>query len=242
MPFKESTSTTTSSSVRTSNVQTGAKQYQTTSTTRRKLTRGEVATGLLSTSTQLGMIGITIITLILTQPVNQFNKQDLISFTPNYGVNNEYIAVENPLEHYNYQQFGEGVIDRLWAWIQPIEQLGRSVNGMFETLMDLVMGEPLSNSTLGAFDETFGNDRQYQLYLISRETGSNARVFDAMTTAEKNWIVDNNLTTTGEEALFGFTRFHLIYWDSLELFGGGIKWWFTEPTVIDIAIQEGYGT
>jgi hypothetical protein len=242
MPFKESTSTTTSSSVQTSNVQTGAKQYQTTSTTRRKLTRGEVATGLLSTSTQLGMIGITIITLILTQPVNQFNKQDLISFTPNYGVNNQYIGVENPLEHYNYQQFGEGVIDRLWAWIQPIEQLGRSVNGMFETLMDLVMGEPLSNSTLGAFDEEFGNDRQYQLYLISRNTGSNASVFDAMTTAEKNWIVDNNLTTTGEEALFGFTRFHLIYWDSLELFGGGFKWWFTEPTVIDIAIQEGFGT
>jgi hypothetical protein len=198
--------------------------------------------GGLSTIGRLEIIAITILVIIMSQPLNDFDKGDLEDFIPNYQLNNQYVSVDDPLNHYNYQQFGEGVIQRLYDWSVPFEQVGIGIKGFWDTTIDFITGQPLSNSTLGNFSEEFGNDRQYQLYLISRETRSNAKVFEAMTTSERNWILDNTLTTTGEEALFDFSRFNLIYFDSLDLFGGGIKWWFTEPSVIDIAIQEGYGT
>jgi hypothetical protein len=247
MPYKQNTNLniTTSSSIGVdSKGKTFSRSSKTTSETitRRKLTTGELSGGLLTTIGQIQMIGITIFVLIVSQPLNDFDKGDLEDFIPNYQINNQYVAVEDPLNHYNYQQFGEGVVDRLWAWVEPFEQLGIGIKGFWDSTIDFISGQPLSNSTLGDFAEEFGGERQYQLYLISRESGYNARVFDAMTTLERDWIVDNGVDTTGEQALFDFSRFKLIYNDELNLFGGGIKWWFTEPSVIDIAIQEGYGT
>jgi hypothetical protein len=235
MPNKQTTSFKT-----TTNLQTG--QSQSFKTTYKTSTPTNIGQGGLSVFGRIQMIGITIVVLIVSQPLNDFDKGDLEDFIPNYQINNQYVSIEDPLNHYNYQQFGEGVVSRLWSWVEPFEQLGIAIKGFWDTTMDFINGQPLSNSTLGNFSEEFGNERQYQLYLISRETRSNAKVFEAMTTSERNWIIDNSLTTTGEQSLFDFSRFNLIYFDSLDLFGGGIKWWFTEPSVIDIAIQQGFGT
>jgi hypothetical protein len=246
MPFKQNTSSSLTASERVD--QDGVIRQsvsRSTTTTRRKMTRGETAGGLLTTIGQINMIGITIVVLVVTVPLSQFNKADLISFMPNYVTTNEYVDVDDPLTHYNYSQFGEGIFESIYNWIIPMEQLGTQFYGFWTGLMDLVTLnlDALSENTLGAFATQFGGERQYELYQISRNSAQkNAAVFNALTNTERDWLVDNSLTVSGEKALFDFTRFYLFYNDFYDLFGGGLKWWFTEPSVIDICIQEGYGT
>jgi hypothetical protein len=239
MPFKESTSTTTSSSVRTSNVQTGAKQFQTTSTTRRKLTRGETAGGLLTTVGQFGMITITLITLSISTALNQFDKDDLEAFLPNYDIQNSYVDVDNPLEHYNYQPFGEDVIDNILGWIIPLSVVGQTVNSFWTNTINFTGFLGVDVNQLGDFIDTFGIDRYNDL---SRFIASNAEVYVQLTQPERDWIEDNQLTYSYVENLrFNEEKFHLIYIDIFGFYGPEDYWYwfFTEPSVLTM-IELGY--
>jgi hypothetical protein len=237
MPFKETKSTTTTSSARETIKGPTKGQSRTKvasiSTTRRKLSRGETAGGLLTGVSQITMIGITLITLSISTAALQFSREDLISLTPNYGVNNEYVGVENPLDHYNYQVYGEDVVDNIMNWIYPLEQTGQAINTFWQTLMEVIGGTDIVDVIEGDFADTFGSPRFHYLVSISRY---NVSVYMRLTELEKDWVEDNadNLNYV-EENLFGNTKFHFFMYDELyEIY----RVFYTEPTIIDMVLED----
>jgi hypothetical protein len=229
MAIKETTSTTLTTRVKSTDNRT----QQTTNITRRKLTRGETAGGLLTGVSQISMIGITLITLSISTASLQFSKEDLISLTPNYQQNNVYNAVENPLEHYNYQVYGEDVVDNIMNWIYPLEQTGQAINTFWQTLMSFIGGQDIVDVIEGDFADTFGSDRFHYLVSISRY---NVSVYMRLTELEKDWVEDNadnfNLV---EQNLFGNTKFYFFMYDELyEIF----RVFYTEPTIVDMILED----
>jgi hypothetical protein len=247
MPFKETTSTTTTSSGRETIKGPIKGQSRTKvasiSTTRRELTRGETAGGLLTTIGQFGMITITLITISISTALNKFDINDLETMTPNYNQINTYIPIENPLETINYQVYGEDVIDNILGWITPLSEFGTLALGWYDNLYRNItnpFGPPVYE---GGFNDVFGDERWAQIIYMARIGKLPPDIYDYLTTTERDWVVDNaDHFTTQETAFFDKSYFNLLYFDSYELFGGGFKWFFTIPSVLDIAIQEGYGT
>ena len=86
-------SITTSSSIGVdSKGKTFSKSSKTTSqtTSKRKMTRGETAGGLLTALGQIQMIGITIFSISIGSTITQFTTSDLIETAPNYQVVNDF--------------------------------------------------------------------------------------------------------------------------------------------------------
>ena len=239
MAMKETTSTTLTTRVKSTDNRT----QQTTNITRRKLTRGETAGGLITTVGQFGMITITLITISISTALNKFDVNDLEAMTPNYNQINTYIPIEDPLETINYQVYGEDVIDNILGWITPLSEFGTLALGWYDNLVRNITNPFAPPVYEGGFNDVFGDERWAQIIYMDRIGKLPPDIYEYLTTTERDWIVDNADDFTIQEiAFFSTSSFSLLYLDSYELFGGGLKWFFTIPSVLDIAIQEGFGT
>jgi hypothetical protein len=110
------------------------------------------------------MIGISIIVISIGTAVVQFDRDDLISFNPNYNLINEYQAVEDPLTHYNYIPYGEDVLGSLIGFVEFLAPFGEFAQAGW-TLFFQIASTNLNDPAQGddSFLNTFGSDRTLSL-------------------------------------------------------------------------------
>jgi hypothetical protein len=222
MPFKQNTSSSLTASERVD--QDGVIRQsisRSTTITRRKMTRGETAGGLLTTIGQINMIGITILTLAVGSAVNDFDITDLQATNPNYNNTNTYIPIIDPLDNVDYQQYGSEVFGRFFGpsgFITLLSSLGTTAQNIANCLTDLpkcfeqsiILGDEyrdnLDNPVSGSFIDTFGSERFLLLSLYaSTQMGqykTTYYIYTQMTTAEREFVRDATTFMTIEKALF----------------------------------------
>jgi hypothetical protein len=215
MPFKETKSTTTTSSARETIKGPTKGQSRTKvasiSTTRRKLTRGETAGGILTTLGQLEMIGITIVVLSIGSTIYNFDVEDLTAMTPNYNVRNSFIPIENPLETINYQPYGENLFTNFFdeekGFIYALDGLATTTDNIIKFIQDPLgtiqrlqalsddYQEQILNPAVDSFIDEFGAPRFAALEIFtSTQLGGRQTpgyIYDLMTEAERIFVRDN---------------------------------------------------
>jgi hypothetical protein len=210
----------------------------TTSTQSQKvLTRREKADQAIDSTLgvfgRFEMIGITIITLaitpVLASPIAQVSY--LENMYPNYNQPFENNSVADPIGHFDYIQFGDQAVANIVATLQIFSVFGDFARGFWET----ITLSTATTETLGGFADTFTNDRWYEISLIDRNGGTNGQIWNELTATERAWILANhNSLNELEVQVFKTTRWYLMYIDTYDLFGGGVKWFFTESSVYTI--------
>ena len=131
---------TTSSSIGVdSKGKTFSRSSKTTSQTisKRNMTRGETAGGLLTALGQIQMIGITIFAISVGSTLNQFTTSDLIETAPNYQVVNDFVPIEDPLNTINYVQYGEEVVNNLHSFVIGFSDFGLLVKGYWDEVVSV---------------------------------------------------------------------------------------------------------
>jgi hypothetical protein len=266
MPNKNSQNTniTTSSSV---GVDAKGKTFSRSSTTtsqtitKRRMTRGETAGGLLTTIGQIQMIGITIIVLSIGSSVNEFTASDLVQTNPNYNVNNTYIPIDDPLNNVNYIQYGEKVVDNLFdedygfiAQLGAIAEVGQNVLNCFQDLPSCFQQstnlqqqylDEINNPPVGTFIDEFGEET-FLVYYTATGTYTGRQtpyaIYLLMSTEEREFVRDqqDNLSSV-EKAIFNDYTLASFY-----LFGftnplTGLYYWgyFVWPSIYEIILQIG---
>jgi hypothetical protein len=129
---------TTSSSVGVdARGKTFSRSSNTTSETisRRKMTRGETAGGLLTGIFQIQMIAITILAISLGSSLTEFTTSDLVETNPNYQLTNDFVPIDDPLNTVNYIQYGDDVFDRLHGFIVGFSDFGLLVKGYWDEVI-----------------------------------------------------------------------------------------------------------
>jgi len=266
MPYKMNTSEsiTTTSSI---GVNAKGKAYQTSSSTtssttsKRKLTRGESARGILTTIGQIQMIGITILVLAIGSAVDDFTLSDLNQTNPNYQLTNTYVGYDDPLTEINYQQYGEGVFGRFFGptgFITLLDGLGTTAQNVAVCLSDIVAcitaarelgdiyDDDINNPLPDSFVDTFGADRYYALNVLASSSFGGRQnpyyIYQQMTTAEREYVRDNATYSLAEQVLFldyqpdyfyifGFTNPFTSQWQ-----WGYYKWPSIRQTIINLGV------
>jgi hypothetical protein len=235
MAFKTTTTTTTRSSARIS----GTKQISKT-ISKRKLSRSEASKGILTSLSQLGMIGITILTVVVGQTIYEFDIEDLTALTPNYTAVNEYISVEDPLNHFDYSDYADNALDNLISFVEPLSAFGNYARSLWTTIAQFLGGEETVQP--GSFIDTFGEARFQYLSEVWQKTddviGKNVAVYLSLTAEEEDYLINDAVTADfvrAEILLFDTSKWYFYYFDSANLFEGTHLWFFDMPTVIQIA-------
>jgi hypothetical protein len=169
---------TTSSSIGVdSKGKTFSRSSKTTSqtTSKRKMTRGETAGGLLTSLGQIQMIGITIFAISIGSTMSQFTTSDLIVTTPNYQVVNDFVPIDDPLNTVNYVQYGEEVVNNLHSFVLGFSDFGLLVKSYWDGVVSFFEPEILDAAVmfLTDFNRLFKN----------LEDSSN--LYDAMSAGDK---------------------------------------------------------
>jgi hypothetical protein len=131
---------TTSSSVGVdAKGKTFSRSSKTTSETisRRKMTRGETAGGLLTGIFQIQMIAITILAISLGSTLTEFTTSDLVETNPNYQLTNDFVPIDDPLNTINYIQYGDDVFDRLHGFIIGFSDFGLLVKSYWDEVLGI---------------------------------------------------------------------------------------------------------
>jgi hypothetical protein len=131
---------TTSSSVGVdARGKTFSRSSNTTSETisRRKMTRGETAGGLLTGIFQIQMIAITILAISLGSSLTEFTTSDLVETNPNYQLINDFVPIDDPLNTINYIQYGDDVFDRLHGFIIGFSDFGLLVKSYWDEVLGI---------------------------------------------------------------------------------------------------------
>jgi len=257
MPYKQ---TKSSSTINTTDNIKGTKTSITRSrSTKTKQTRGQVASGLLTTIGQLNMIGITILVIGVGSTIDQFTTTDLQQTNPNYKQTNTYIPYDDPLNDINYIQYGEGVFNRFFGPDSFTALLSKSVdtaNNVLTCLTDLPQcfnnaqnlkdqyDDEIQNPILGTFIDTFGSARFYELSLrtgSSPATSIQGRltpygIYLLMTTTERTFIRDYTGTYMDvEKTLFvNYTPLEFYLFGFTNPFTSQYQWGFyTWPNIVD---------
>ena len=140
---------------------TFSRSSKTTSQTisKRNMTRGETAGGLLTALGQIQMIGITIFAISVGSTLNQFTTSDLIETTPNYQVINDFVPIEDPLNTINYVQYGEEVVNNLHSFVLGFSDFGLLVKGYWDEVVAFFEPEAVDKAVmmLTDFNRLFKN-------------------------------------------------------------------------------------
>jgi hypothetical protein len=257
MPYKQ----TQSSSITTSTVGDKTRTTSSNTTSKRKLTRGQSAGGLLTTIGQIQMIGITMIVISIGSAVDQFTLTDLEQTTPNYNVQNTYIPINDPLNNINYQQYGAGVVDAFFhettgyiVNLNAIAEAGENIVSCFKDLSTCFnrsqdryqeFQEDVNNPQVGTFADEFGGSRLYELSFYASSTFgySPYQIYLEMTTAERTFVQDN-LSDLSNTEISLFTEFRtagFYFFGFNNPFNNNAWQWgyFQWPTILNTIIELG---
>jgi hypothetical protein len=176
-----------------------------TITNTRQLTRGETASGLLTTIGQLQMIGITIVVLSVGTAVGKFDIDDLVSISPNYNVNNQYIPIDDPLNNVSYQAFGADVFDKFFhpdtGYISVLEDYADTANTFITYITnpfnflrnnDAIRDDQLENPTINSFVEEFGVERFNEIEFLRTLNYNPYQLYQELTLDERTHIQTYN--------------------------------------------------
>jgi hypothetical protein len=207
--------------------------------TKRRMSSGETAGGLLTTIGQLQMIGISLLVISIGTAVVQFDESDLISTTPNYNLVNQYVPIADPLNNVDYQQYGEGVFDSLIGFVEFLQPFGDFAQAGWTLFFQIAdtdnlefVGQPNTS-----FGQTFGANRV--LTLSQMRFSSLKAYYDELSPDEREWVLDNvNSTKYGAlETAFYETRWYLFV-----IIEGNFYFFYTEQSVYDYVVELGLGT
>jgi hypothetical protein len=260
MPYKQNTSSSETTSTRIdSQGQMKSSISRSMTTTRRKMTRGETAGGLLTTIGQIQMIAITIIVLAVGSVISDFDTDDLIQTTPNYNQTNTYIPIDDPLNNVDYQQYGTQVFGTFFGdtgLFNQFDEYGSIIQRLIEILKDPVKAfrdafqlrddylDQITSPLAGSFIDTFGSTRFSTLSLYSSTTvggfQSTYYIYTQMTESERIFVRDNQSSLQDvEDFLFNKyrpTQFYLFGFTNplTSLYQWGWYKWPTITSIIDI--------
>ena len=175
---------TTSSSVGVdSKGRSFSRSSKTTSETisKRKMTRGETAGGLLTGLFQIQMIGITILAISLGSALTEFTTSDLVETNPNYQLKNDFVPIEDPLNTVNYIQYGEDVFTRLNDFIIAFSDIGLAAKLYYDSLIDFVELTPIQASLNFNILNSLEDAQDYYDTLTQEEKDKYAEVYNSLT-------------------------------------------------------------
>jgi hypothetical protein len=266
MPTKNSQNlnVTTSSSV---GVDSKGKTFSRSSTTtsqtitKRRMTRGETAGGLLTTIGQLQMIGISIIVLAIGTSVAQFQLSDLVVTTPNYNVQNTYIPIDDPLNNVNYIQYGEEVFNRFFhedygfiVQLGAVADIGNNIYSCFEDFeaclnrsedLQNQYQEEINNPAYGTFIDEFGSeDFLLYSYMASQVYGYQTpyAIYLEMSTLEREFIRDEqeNLSAVEIAVFNDYTPAKFYLFGFTNPLTDSYYWgYFVWPSIYEIILELG---
>ena len=183
-------SITTSSSIGVdSKGKTFSRSSKTTSqtTSKRKMTRGETAGGLLTALGQIQMIGITIFAISIGSTITQFTTSDLIETAPNYQVVNDFVPIDDPLNTINYVQYGEEVVTNIVGFVNTLSDIGLAAKLHWETLIDIGESVPIQAALNFNKFVPLEDAQDYYDTLTTPQKDKYAEVYDSLTFV-LNWF------------------------------------------------------
>ena len=175
---------TTSSSIGVdSKGKTFSRSSKTTSQTisKRKMTRGETAGGLLTALGQIQMIGITIFAISIGSTISQFTTSDLIETAPNYQLVNEFVPIDDPLNTINYIQYGEEVVSNIIGFVDTLSDIGLAAKLHWETLTSIGDSTPIQAALNFNIFVPLEDAQDYYDTLTTEQKDKYAEVYDSLT-------------------------------------------------------------
>jgi hypothetical protein len=191
---------------------------------------------LVNRLSMVQVIPITIIVLsigsLLVQNIS--TPAYISSMYPNYEQPNTFTPIDDPYS-IDYIQYGDNVVNGLYEQVQFLGGVAEATNQFW----NLITGSWIE--TDGGFATAFGDERwifiatAYQDFWENGETDVHAYIAEnILTLTERNWLLNtanHSLLSPRESNVFLDDRWYFIYYDSYDLFGGDIKFFFTEPSV-----------
>jgi hypothetical protein len=175
---------TTSSSIGVdSKGKTFSRSSKTTSQTisKRNMTRGETAGGLLTALGQIQMIGITIFAISIGSTISQFTTSDLIETAPNYQVVNDFVPIDDPLNTINYVQYGEEVVSNIVGFVNTLSDVGLAAKLHWETLISIGETVPIQAAFNFNIFVPLQDAKDHYATLTNDQKDKYAEVYDSMT-------------------------------------------------------------
>jgi hypothetical protein len=213
MPVRTSSSITTrlvisDTAITKSKVYTDTKRFTT------KTGKQQTQTGL-DWANRLTMIGITIFTVSVGSVVSEFGYNDLAAFNPNYELRNEFETISDPLTHYDYTVYGETVLDTVVGYVTVLGGFGEFAKGLWDGILYFVTLGGSDSVFYGSFTDEFGEARFNEILSFYSQIPSKALLFNALTTLEKQWILDNydnqESLSNNEQVIFYGEPFAFLY-------------------------------
>lgn len=222
--------------------------HQDTLTLRRMTNREKGQSGLEAVN-RITMIGISIFVISVGSVVNDFNRADLISMMPNYGVSNSFVPIVDPLENIDYQPYGEKVLGTINGFALALGAFGTTARNIWGTIEYFFTLGASSDTFYGSFSDEFGQDRFDALLTSYKQISSPDLIHGLLTETELQWVVDNvsnqELMSENEKGLF-YGRpfvFLIVSYGSISLYenvpDGTWLWFYTHPSVYDLALFFG---
>ena len=209
-----------------------------TITTRDKTGREKTDTALDWTD-RITMIGITIFTLSVGSVIYQYTPTQLGSFMPNYNVVNSYIAIDDPLTHYDFKPFGEEVVGTIVGYVEFLSGFGNFAKNLYINFNNfLAFATGNYDPGTPTFATEFGGVRWADVSLYSTiGENTNYDVYLYLTTEEKEYIVDmygDPTLSDVELRIFYSKRFEFLFIDPVT---GDWYWFYESPSVYDWIVE-----